>query len=530
MSTDMKAPRDGALSAYAQLSREAGLAPELPASEVELSEALSKIQPGHAASVAAVRAFLRDSGFAELSQAVAAFGRGHGRRPASAGAEQAVKRLGGPAPASAGAMRVDPQRVAEHLDNPEVRLVPRADGTVRPLVDLSAFASMKDAFSAPLPQRGEFPKTIGALVDDLAAWSQRVANSLARMPRASATRQTVDIGVMISDALALLRRVNTLALDAWMNDERTPAAAKQQLEAWRVAFYARCDALSLLSAEALVSTNLVTPDHSVVRTLVGNTRKLSELLGAKSYLWGGIGLWVGMGCLAIRERRFLGAVLGRQLRMKGLTFSRLRGERQVKRANGAAGTPLLTSRHAEVARTAFERLEERGVTGARADAIVGEALRGGEVASGKPWKGLTVLIDLLVYAGADPKAPEFQSVLQHAMHDPIHYTYSPGAEWTVRDYEIGRELLKHDGRESPEHGTPLLQQGRNSLSPGYMRAGHLKSAIADHYFAPVQMFLDSMVTADGADHRRHRLAFTSLFSTAAVQAQVPFIEATVSTL
>src|SRR5262249_43693049 len=162
-------------------------------------------------------------------------------------------------------------------------------------------------------QRGDFPNTVDALVDDLRAWSERVASALARMPRASVTRQTVDIGVMISDALSLLRRINTLALDAWMNDERTPPVAKQQFEAWRIAFYARCDALSQLCAEALVSTNLITPEHSVLRSLGGNTRKLSELLGAKSYLWGGIGLWLGVCRLAIRERRFLGAVLGRQL-------------------------------------------------------------------------------------------------------------------------------------------------------------------------------------------------------------------------
>ena len=75
-----------------------------------------------------------------------------------------------------------------------------------------------------------------------------------------------------------------------------------------------------------------------------------------------------------------------------------------------------------------------------------------------------------------------------------------------------------------------MQQGRGSLSTGYLRAGQERIEFGRRYSKSLAAFLDSMVVAEGADHQRQRRAFLPFFSQAAVLEHAAFVESTVSAL
>ena len=119
------------------------------------------------------------------------------------------------------------------------------------------------------------------------------------------------------------------------------------------------------------------------------------------------------------------------------------------------------------------------------------ALEYGRQASGKSWKGLERLTDLAIYSGVDPTTAECSAIFDTAIHAPVDYTHVPGREWIVRDYQIGRHLMQIDGKIAPGDRWAGLQQGRGSLSTGYIRAGQERTEFGRRYSKPLAAFLDS---------------------------------------
>jgi cytochrome P450 len=157
-------------------------------------------------------------------------------------------------------------------------------------------------------------------------------------------------------------------------------------------------------------------------------------------------------------------------------------------------------------------------------------MRSGHRASGKSWKGLGRLTDLIVHSQVDPRSEAFASIFRAAMQAPVDYTHKPGKEWIVRDYALGRMLMQIDGKITPGESVAGLQQGRGSLAAGRLRAGAARTEFGRRYSKPLGAFLDSMVVADGADHQRLRKPFLPFFTPRAVLEHAAFVEETVARL
>src|SRR5205085_1821601 len=179
---------------------------------------------------------------------------------------------------------------------------------------------------------------------------------------------------------------------------------------------------------------------------------------------------------------------------------------------------------------AYLALHRCDVSGESADALVLRALEHGHATSGKPWKGLLRLADLVSHSGVDPTSSDFATIFETAMNAPVDYTHVPGREWIVRDYELGRKLLQVDGRIDPGESAAGLQQGRGSLATGMLRAGPARTEFGRRYSKPLGAFLDSMVAAEGPDHQRQRKAFLPFFTRSAILEHAEFVEETVMAL
>ena len=103
-------------------------------------------------------------------------------------------------------------------------------------------------------------------------------------------------------------------------------------------------------------------------------------------------------------------------------------------------------------------------------------------------------------------------------------------EVVVRDYALGHALLKIDSKVANGESMALLQQGRGSLIPGYIRASAERTEFGRVYSKPLWNFLNSMVVAEGADHTRQRKAFLPFLSQRSVLDQAEFVEETVGRL
>ena len=129
-----------------------------------------------------------------------------------------------------------------------------------------------------------------------------------------------------------------------------------------------------------------------------------------------------------------------------------------------------------------------------------------------------------------PKTAEWASIFDTAYAAPVDYTHVPGREWIVRDYQLGKHLMQIDGKIAPGDRWAGLQQGRGSLSTGYLRGGHERVEFGRRYSKSLAAFLDSMVVAEGTDHQRLRKAFLPFFTQTAVLSQAQFVEQTVAEL
>jgi cytochrome P450 len=393
---------------------------------------------------------------------------------------------------------------------------------------LASFTRVSEVFAAPIGEPPDLPPDLQPMVREIVAWDAEARRSLARYADDSVYRRAIGLGVMIGDAIRLQRSVRTRRIDEWLTD--APADAVAAFEHWRDAFFTRCDAIAALGTEGLVASELAMPEDGVLRMVRHNPSRLARLLAGRSSFLASVSVLRAAAVLVVREWDFFGSFVARQLRRAGLPLSARKARRAIARLNAESNHPLITRRHAEPLLLAYEALGERGVSESAADRVILRALDYGYRSSGKPWKGLTRLTELLVYSGVDPNSPDWTTIFDTACVAPVDYTHVPGREWIVRDYRLGRHLLQIDGKIAPGDRWAGLQQGRGSLSTGYLRAGQERIEFGRRYSKSLAAFLDSMVVAEGADHQRQRKAFLPFLSQPAILEHAAFVESTVSSL
>jgi len=395
------------------------------------------------------------------------------------------------------------------------------------LTALPSFGRVTEAFAAAIDVP-TVPPDLSPVVRDVSRWDERARRNWAGYERDSVFTRSLGLGVAIADAIRLQRAVRTRRIDEWL--AAAPAEDVARFEAWRDAFFARCDALAALGTAGLVASELSMPDDGVLNMAIHNPARLGALIGGRRSVFATLSVYAATVVLLAREWVFFRAFVVRQMRRMGIPLSSRKARNATRRLNESAGRLLITHRHAEILLGAYAALEERGVSGRDADRLVLRALEFGHKTSGKPWKGLSRLVDLAVYSGVDPKAPEWASIFDSAYAGPVDYTHVPGREWIVRDYQLGKHLMQIDGKIAPGDRWAGLQQGRGSLSTGYLRGGHERVEFGRRYSKSLAAFLDSMVVAEGTDHQRLRKAFLPFFTQTAVLSQAQFVEQTVGEL
>jgi cytochrome P450 len=400
------------------------------------------------------------------------------------------------------------------------------------LRNLPGFATALATFSAPMPAPKGVPPDLRAVVDTVQAWQTRTRDAWTSFDQRSVFWRAIELGVSVGDALRLQRAIRTRRIDQWLAS--APAEEAAGFEAFRAGFFRRCDALAGLVTQGLVSCGLAMPEDGVLAMAVRNPARVGRVLAGRrsplATLRATASVWLATAGLVAREWDFFGSFFARQLRRSGVPFGTWRAARRMRRLNVRAGRTLITFRHTEPLIAAYQALRECRVTGKAADRIVRAALEMAEAASGKPWKGLTRLYEVLVYSGDDPRSGSWDATFTEAMTGAVEYTHVPGREWIIRDPQLGRRLMQIDGKVAPGDQWAGIQQGRGSLATGYLRGGQDRIAFADRYSKPMQAFLDSMVVAEGADHQRMRKAFLPFFAPAAVLAEAAFVEDTVAAL
>lgn len=396
------------------------------------------------------------------------------------------------------------------------------------LNSLQSFARVKEAFAAPIGETPSVPQDLESLVLEVSAWDAKTRHTWMNFQHDSVFRRAVGIGTAIGDAIRLQRAIRTRRIDEWLATTAPETVAG--FDAWRNAFFVRCDALAALAIDGLVASNLAMPEDGIFAMARHNPARLGHLISGRSSLFATASVYVGTAVLVTREWDFFGSFAARQLRRAGVPLSARKTTAAIRRLNTIAGETIITRRHAEAVLAAYDALSERGVSGDRADELVLRALQYGRHASGKSWKGLERLTDLVIYSGVDPSAAEWSAIFDATIRAPVDYTHVPGREWIVRDYQVGRHLMQIDGKIAPGDRWAGLQQGRGSLSTGYIRAGQERTEFGRRYSKPLAAFLDSMVVAEGPDHQRQRKAFLPFFTQAAVLEHAQFVEQTVTTL
>jgi hypothetical protein len=400
------------------------------------------------------------------------------------------------------------------------------------LHNLPGFARAIAAFSEPMPKPDGVPSDLRTFVVTVQAWDTRTREAWTSFDRRSVFGRAIELGVCVGDALRLQRAIRTRRIDQWLAS--TPAEEAAAFETFRAAFFRRCDALAGLVTEGLVACELAMPDDGILAMALRNPARVGGVLAGRrsplARLRATASVWLATAGLVAREWDFFGSFFARQLRRSGIPLGTWRAARRMRRLNARAGRTLLTFRHTEPLIAAYQVLRDSRVTGKEADRIVLAALERAEAASGKPWKGLTRLYEVLVYSGDDPRSASWEATFTEAMTGAVEYTHVPGREWIVRDPQLGRRLMQIDGKVAPGDQWAGIQQGRGSLATGYLRGGQDRIAFADRYSKPMQAFLDSMVVAEGADHQRMRKAFLPFFAPAAVLAEAAFVEQTVAAL
>lgn len=401
--------------------------------------------------------------------------------------------------------------------------------TLRPFHTMGSFAVVNAAFG-DLEVDAIEGQPVQDVLRDMARWNAASARSLARIPSQSAAGRLLAISAVISDCLKLVRRIDTVAIDEWLTSPSTPAEEAVRFRAVRSGLTVRYDALVELLGEVATAADIARPsDMGNLRSLRRNTAKLMQLLGARGPASRLTVVLSGL-ILLYRERVLARSVLGRLVRSHPrLPFGRANA-RLAGRINDRVGFAAVDYTRGEDLRVAYAALRSKGVRGAAADAWVVRALRTSHERSGRAWKGLLRLTELLTHGDLDPAHPGFGARLDASMTDAIHTTHVPGAEIIVRDYRIGAMLAVQDGKVDKTTGRVALTQGGGSVIPGIFRHSPAGIAAGRKYVEPLDRFMRSMVTADGDDHKAQKGAFNRYFGWGPVLETTPFVEATLARL
>jgi cytochrome P450 len=394
----------------------------------------------------------------------------------------------------------------------------------RPFYDLPSFRAAQ-AGLLPFGLEAELPLLIGPAVRRIDQWNTASRAALNEIPFLSPARRFLAISRVISDCLALIRSTDTVAIHEWLRDSTTDPVHRQTFTRIKAGFLDRYDGLIRFLGEVATEAEISRPsDVGNLRSLARNTRTLMRLLGADSLasqVAVGVSLWV----FAYRERVFLSAVFGRLLRSHpSLPFGR-GNQRLARRINRKVGFAAVDYTRAEDLRLARRALRSRGVSSPVADEWIVRALRLAHETSGRAWKGLLRLTELIEHGEVDPASPDFEARLRASMTDGVHYTHVPGGEVLVRDYRLGAMLAVLDGKVDKATGKVTLTQGGGSVVPGMFRHSQAGIEAGRKYLEPLDRFMMSMVTADGEIHKAQKGAFNRYFGWGPVLATAPFVEA-----
>ena len=243
----------------------------------------------------------------------------------------------------------------EPLQSLQKRLRPRARGVRAPIVRRRTFRTIwRDWSSAS--RHGD----------------ARTRQTWADYERHSVFRRAVGLGTAIGDAIRLQRAIRTRRIHEWL--ATAPADTASSFDAWRDAFFARCDALAALATAGLVASGLAMPEEGVLAMALHNPARLGHLIGGRRSLFATVGIYLGTTVVVVREWNFFRSFVARQLRRPGLPLATGRIAGAIRRLNASAGHLLITRRHAEALHAAYEALGERGVSGDAADQLVLRAL------------------------------------------------------------------------------------------------------------------------------------------------------------
>jgi cytochrome P450 len=399
----------------------------------------------------------------------------------------------------------------------------------RRFYDLPSFLSAQAAF-APLGIETDVPPPIAAVVRRIDHWNTTSSARLRSISLLSPGRRFLAVAQVISTCLKLVRATDTVAIHEWLRGPETDPVHLQIFSRVRAGFLERYDGLIRLLGEVATEAQIARPsDVGNLRSLARNTRKLMQLLGAET-LVSRVGVGLSLGVFACRERAFLRAVFGRLLRSHPVLPFGWGNQRLAKRINAKVGFGAVDYTRAEDLRRAYRALRSKGVGGPAADEWIVRALRLADDASGRAWKGLLRLTELINHGDLDPTGPDFDSRLRASMTDGVHYTHVPGGEVVVRDYRIGAMLAVLDGKVDKGTGKVALTQGGGSVVPGMFRHSQAGIEAGRKYLEPLDRFMMSMVTADGAVHKMQKGAFNRYFGWGPVLDTAPFVEATLRRL
>ena len=399
----------------------------------------------------------------------------------------------------------------------------------RRFYELPSFLSARAAF-APLDLEAGVPPPIAEVVRRIDRWNTDSAAVLERIPRLSPARRFLRVAQVVSACLKLIRATDTAAIQDWHQDPGTDPAHLRLFGRVKAGFLERYDGLIAVLGEVATEAEIARPSEvGNLRSLARNAGKLMRLLGAES-LVSRVAVLVSLAVFAWRERVFFRAVFGRLLRSDPrLPFGR--GNRRLaRRINAKVGFAAVDYTRGEDLRRAWRALRSRGVSRSAADEWIVRALRLAHDASGRAWKGLLRLTELIEHGDLDPRSPDFEARLHASMTDGVHYTHVPGGEVVVRDYRLGAMLAVLDGRVDKATGRVTLTQGGGSVVPGMFRHSRAGIDAGRKYLEPLDRFMMSMVTADGEVHKAQKSAFNRYFGWGPVLDTAPFVEATLERL
>jgi cytochrome P450 len=399
----------------------------------------------------------------------------------------------------------------------------------RRFYDLPSFHAAQAAF-APLGIDTNVPAPIAAVVRRIDEWNTSSALLLGSIPLRSPGQRFLAIEQVVSTCLKLIRATDTVVIHEWLRDPKSDPVQRETFGRVKADFGERYDALIRMLGEVATEAEISRPsDVGNLRSLAANAHKLMQLLGAETVA-SRVGVVWSLGVFAWRERVFLCDVFGRLLRSHPALPFGWGNHRLARRINAKVGFAAVDYTRGEDLRRARRALRSRDVSGPVADDWIVRALRLSHETSGRAWKGLLRLTELIHHGDLDPTDPDFDSRLSASMTDGVHYTHVPGGEVVVRDYRIGNMLAVLDGRPDKSTGKIALTQGGGSVVPGMFRHSQAGIEAGRKYLEPLDRFMMSMVTADGAVHKTQKSAFNKYFGWGPVLDTAPFVETTLQRL